>query len=83
MLVMTGQRPGRPNHPKFTVPLWALTQRCWVGVPQDRPEMEEVIKVLKGLSVFSIFAFTWRTFNPHALVEARAESPKRCQHPPL
>jgi len=55
MLTMTGQRPGRPNHPKFTTSLWTLTQRCWVAVAQDRPKMEEVIKVLEELSVFYLF----------------------------
>ena len=52
MLIMRGQRPERPNHPKFTTPLWALTQRCWAGVAQDRPKMENVVKVLEELSVF-------------------------------
>ena len=58
MLIMTGKRPGRPNHLEFTNPLWMLTQRCWAGVPQDRPKMEEVIKVLEELSVFFIPALT-------------------------
>jgi len=49
MLIMTGQRPGRPNHPKFTTPLWTLTQRCWAVLPQGRPEMEEVIQGLEEL----------------------------------
>lgn len=47
MLILTGKRPGRPNHPKFTTPLWTLTQKCWAGMAQDRPKMEEVIGVLE------------------------------------
>lgn len=66
MRVTSGKRPGRPNHPKFTNPLWELTRRCWTEAVQDRPKMEEVTKALKKLSAF-YFAFTRRTFHPHPL----------------
>ena len=52
MLIMTGIRPGRPNHPTFTTPLWTLTQKCWGVVAQDRPMMYEVTEALEELSVF-------------------------------
>ena len=43
------KRPNRPNHSNFTELLWALTQRCWSHEPQDRPNIKEVIEVLKDL----------------------------------
>ncbi|KAF9644874.1 kinase-like protein [Thelephora ganbajun] len=48
--IMGGKRPGQPTHPRLTDPLWKLTQRCWKDAAKDRPEMEEVIKELKGVS---------------------------------
>lgn len=53
MQITQGERPRRPNHPKFTDPLWELTKKCWTGAAQDRPEMEEVLKEL------SAFDFTF------------------------
>ena len=45
----SGERPGRPNHSDFTESLWVLTQRCWSHEPQDRPNIKEVVGVLKDL----------------------------------
>ena len=50
--IMNGNRPGRSDHPDFTESLWTLTQRCWSQEPQDRPDIQEVIEVLKELSAF-------------------------------
>ena len=50
--IMGGKRPTRPSHPDFTEPLWALTRRCWHQEPRNRPEVREVIKVLRELSAF-------------------------------
>ena len=50
--IMGGKRPTRPNHCDFTESLWALTQKCWDEEAQNRPEVREVIKVLKDLSAF-------------------------------
>ncbi|KAF9647918.1 kinase-like protein, partial [Thelephora ganbajun] len=47
--IATGVRPKRPSHPSLTDHLWALTRHCWEERPQDRPQMDEVIK---RLSVF-------------------------------
>ncbi|KAF9642665.1 kinase-like protein, partial [Thelephora ganbajun] len=47
--IMDGKRPSRPAHPSLIDPLWKLTQRCWKDAAKDRPEMEEVIKELKGM----------------------------------
>ena len=49
--IISGERPGRPNHSDFTESLWVLTQRCWSHEPQDRPDIREIIGVLKELSV--------------------------------
>ena len=48
--ITNGNRPGRPDHPYFTESLWTLTQRCWSQEPQNRPNIQEVIEVLKELS---------------------------------
>ena len=48
--IMSGNLPGRPDHPYFTESLWTLTQRCWSQEPQNRPNIQEVIEVLKELS---------------------------------
>jgi len=47
--IMSGQRPGRPDHPDFAEPLWGLTQRCWDQKAQNRPKIQDVIKALKEL----------------------------------
>ena len=44
-------RPRRPSHSDFTESLWSLTQRCWSQEAQDRPNIREVIEVLKQVSV--------------------------------
>ena len=54
--IMNGKRPERPNHASFTDDLWELTQQCWETAPSDRPNAEQVLEVLKKLSVFS-FSF--------------------------
>ena len=51
--IMTGRRPGRPDHPGFTEQLWALTQRCWDGEARGRPEIQEVVKALGEPSPFN------------------------------
>ncbi|KAF9645565.1 kinase-like protein, partial [Thelephora ganbajun] len=50
--INTGKRPKRPSHPSLIDDLWALTQHCWKEEPQDRPQMDEVIKPL------SVFLFS-------------------------
>ena len=46
--IMTGHHPERPILPGFMDDLWALAQRCWETNPQDRPQMDSVIKQLSG-----------------------------------
>ena len=48
LAIMRGERPEPPNHPDFTPGLWTLMQRCWSQVPQDRPDMSEVLRVLRN-----------------------------------
>ena len=65
MRITSGKRPERPKHPKFTNPLWTLTKRCWAGVVQDRPTIEEVIEVLMAqLSAFRL-VFARLSAHPH------------------
>ena len=47
---MIGEYPGRPNHSDLTDLLWTLTKRCWGKEAQDRPGVQEVVKVLEDLS---------------------------------
>ena len=46
---MSGKRPKRPDHPELTDALWELAERCWAARAQDRPEVEEVIEILKKM----------------------------------
>ena len=71
-------RPGRPNHPNFTEPLWALTRKCWNQKPKDRLNIRKVIEVLKELSAFGA-SFEQRTSHSHiAITETQAKSLKPC-----
>jgi len=49
LAVIRGDRPPRPVHPAFTDELWELVQRCWSQNPQLRPNISEVVGVLRGL----------------------------------
>jgi hypothetical protein len=53
--IMGGKRPDRPNHTSFTDSLWELTQQCWKVAPSDRPNVEQVVEVLKKLVFSSSF----------------------------
>ena len=55
LAVMSGKRPPRPTHPNFTDELWELTQRCWDQDPRSRPEVSELLGVLRDSSVFLSF----------------------------
>jgi serine/threonine protein kinase len=50
-LMAQGERPPRPMHPEVTDSLWELVQRCWDHEPHSRPEVPEVLQVLRTLSV--------------------------------
>ena len=47
-IMIAGERPPRPTHQQFTDQLWTLMQRCWDQNPHSRPEVSEVVKVLRG-----------------------------------
>ena len=51
LAIVQGNRPPQPTHPTFTGELWALVQRCWDQNPDLRPEVPEVLGVLRSLSV--------------------------------
>jgi len=51
LAIVQGRRPPQPTHPTFTGELWALVQRCWDQDPHLRPEIPEVLGVLRSLSV--------------------------------
>ena len=63
--VTSGDRPKRPTHPKFTDPLWELTQSCWRATAQDRPKMEDVLEELLA----SGFSFQRRASHSHLLLQ--------------
>ena len=50
MAVLRGERPNQPTHPAFTEDLWALVQRCWDQDPYLRPEVAEVLDILRSSS---------------------------------
>ena len=47
LAVVQGRRPPRPTHPTFTEDLWTLVQRCWDPDPHLRPNVSEVLNVLR------------------------------------
>ena len=75
--IMAGERPERPNHPGFTEPLWALTQRCWGKDPRSRPKMQEVAKVLKELSALPLHQNDRISLTHHHSVASRIAKPLR------
>ena len=50
LAIVEGKRPQQPTHPTFTEDLWALVRRCWDQDPRLRPEVPEVLNVLRSLS---------------------------------
>ncbi|KAF9789363.1 kinase-like protein [Thelephora terrestris] len=46
--IMSGTRPSRPAHPKFTKTLWVLTQSCWAEVPSLRPGVSGILDTLRS-----------------------------------
>jgi len=48
LAIISGKRPQQPTHPAFTEDLWALVQRCWDQDPRLRPEVTEVLTVLRS-----------------------------------
>jgi len=55
LAIVEGKRPQQPTHPAFTEDLWALVQRCWDQDPHLRPEVPEVLELLRGSSVSQLF----------------------------
>jgi len=50
LAIVEGKRPQQPTHPTFTEELWALVQRCWDQDPHRRPDVLEVLNVLRSSS---------------------------------
>jgi len=50
LAIMQGDRPPRPAHPLCSDKLWKIIQRCWAQEPSSRPEVSEVLGVLRGPS---------------------------------
>ena len=53
LAILDKKRPARPGHPHLTNELWTLMGRCWSQDRHLRPEMLEVLEVLRGSSVSS------------------------------
>ena len=51
LAILDGKRPPQPSHPTFTNLLWRLTQRCWNQEAHLRPQVSEVLQVLRSLCV--------------------------------
>jgi len=47
LAIMDGKRPRRPANLIFGDRLWALAQRCWSQDPRLRPDILEVLQVLR------------------------------------
>ena len=51
--VMNGERPGRLQWARgtwFTDDLWGVLERCWTPQPSERPDLEEVLQCLEGIT---------------------------------
>ena len=46
--MLKGRRPGRPDHPDLSDPLWKLIKGCWEGDPARRKTISEVVTVLEA-----------------------------------
>jgi len=46
MKVVEGKHP--PRGVKFTAGLWAMLERCWAPKPNDRPNVEDVLRCLEA-----------------------------------
>ena len=49
--IVDGRRPPRPSHSTLTDWLWTSTQHCWDPEAVQRPQVSEVLQVLRHLSV--------------------------------
>ena len=47
MAIIAGERPPRPTHRQFTSRLWILMQGCWDQDPRLRPQVLEVLRMLR------------------------------------
>ena len=47
MAIIGGKRPPRPTHRQFTHQLWTLMQLCWDQDPRSRPQIFEVLRILR------------------------------------
>ena len=71
-----GERPERPTHTELTDKLWALMGQCWDEDYEGRPEISEVLGVLRDQSVFPLYAQPsthWQTSLAGARVRGRKE----------
>jgi len=53
LAIVGGERPPRPTHPTFTNGSWILTQRCWNQEAHLRPQVSEVLQVLRSLYILA------------------------------
>ena len=48
LAILQGERPSRPPHRDLTDNLWEVMQHCWNQEPSERPDMSEVLRVLRS-----------------------------------
>lgn len=49
--VFNGERPPRPEDPRFPDTVWILCRKCWNRVPSLRPDIRHILDVLSHASV--------------------------------
>ena len=46
--MLSGRRPGRPDHPELSDRVWRMIKRCWKGDPTQRNTMAKTVAVLEA-----------------------------------
>ena len=62
--IVDGRRPERPRNTGLTDHLWGVTQKCLKQAPSDRPNVEQVLGVLRMLSVPPIWMAYMSLIDP-------------------
>ena len=55
LAILQGERPSRPPHHDLTDNLWEVMQHCWSQEAGSRPDMQEVLRVLRSPSAALLF----------------------------
>ena len=78
--VVGGERPERPEGAEgkwFTDVVWGILEHCWAPEWDDRPSIEDVLKILEEASMF------WTPISPRVVEGLSAMDSPICSHSDL